>query len=163
MLKHEQLTNMVTPIVTGLGLECVGVEYQPTYGNALMRVYIDAPGRPINVHDCEVVSRRLSEVLDADSPIQERYTLEVSSPGLDRPLFTPEHFARFIGRQAKLSLTVPLDGRRRFQGPIHAVAGATITLEQDGALVDIAHSNIQKAHLVPEYRTVAAKKKVARK
>jgi ribosome maturation factor RimP len=74
----------------------------------------------------------------------------VSSPGIDRPLYTPEHFARFVGHAAKLEVNLPIDGRRRFQGPIRAVENGTISLEQDGVVVAIAHANVHKAKLVPD-------------
>src|SRR6185312_6406957 len=128
---NAELTNLLMPVVTDLGLECLGVEYSPSHGNSLVRVYIDAPGRAVTVDDCEAASRQISATLDVNDPIQSRYTLEVSSPGVDRPLFTPEQFARFIGQKAKLETNLPIDGRRRFNGAIRGVEGDTITMEQD--------------------------------
>jgi ribosome maturation factor RimP len=148
---NKELTKLVEPAIASMGLECLGVEYSPSYGNSLVRVYIDSSARPITVDDCEAVSRQVSALFDVNDPIQGRYTLEVSSPGLDRPLYTPEHFARFIGQEAKLELNLPLHGRRRFQGPIRAVAGECITLEQDGMPVEIAHGNVNKAKLVARF------------
>jgi ribosome maturation factor RimP len=154
-MRNEELTVLLAPVVADLGLECLGVEYSPSHGNGLVRVYIDAPDRPVTVDDCEAVSRQVSATLDVNDPIQGRYTLEVSSPGIDRPLFTPEQFARFIGSTAKLELNLPLNGRRRFQGAILGVDGATIALEQDGVEVHIAAGNIHKAKLVPEFEPKA--------
>lgn len=156
-MRSTELTELLAPVVADMGLECLGVEYSPSHGNSLVRVYIDAPGRAVTVDDCEAVSRQVSATLDVSDPIQGRYTLEVSSPGLDRPLFTPEQFARFIGQSAKLEVNLPLNGRRRFQGPIRAVDGATIVLEQDGAEVRIAQDNIHKAKLLPDFGEPAAK------
>lgn len=152
-VKHDELTELLSPVVTGLarGLECLGVDYSPSFGNSLVRVYIDAAERGITVEDCEAVSREISATLDVNDPIQGQYTLEVSSPGLDRPLFTPQQFARFIGSEVKLSVGLPVDGRRRFRGPILAVAGDKITLQQDGTPIQIVHANIQKANLVAEF------------
>ena len=147
---NKELTQLLMPVVADLGLECLGVEYSPSHGNGLVRVYIDAPQRAVTVDDCEAVSRQVSATLDVNDPIQGRYTLEVSSPGLDRPLYTPAQFARFVGSEAKVELNLPLNGRRRFQGPIKSVEGATIVLEQDGVDVAIAAGNIQKAKLVPD-------------
>jgi ribosome maturation factor RimP len=90
-------------------------------------------------------------LLDVDDPIQGRYTLEVSSPGLDRPLYTPQQFARFARQAAKVEVNLAINGRRRFQGPILAVEGEDVLLEQDGTPVRIAHANIHKAKLVPQY------------
>jgi len=149
-MRNEELTELLAPIVADLGLECLGVEYSPSHGNGLVRVYIEAADRAVTVDDCEAVSRQVSATLDVHDPVEGRYTLEVSSPGLDRPLYTPAQFGRFIGGEAKIEVNLPLNGRRRFQGPILAVDGGTIALEQDGVRVDIAHGNIHKARLVPE-------------
>ena len=149
-MRNEELTELLAPVVADLGLECLGVEYSPSHGNGLVRVYIEAPDRAVTVDDCEAVSRQVSATLDVNDPIDGRYTLEVSSPGLDRPLYTPAHFARFIGSEAKVEVNLPLNGRRRFQGPIRAVEGTTIVLEQDGVAVNIAADNIHKAKLVAE-------------
>ena len=149
-MRNEELTELLAPVIADLGLECLGVEYSPSHGNSLVRVYIDATDRPVTVDDCEIVSRQVSATLDVNDPIQGRYTLEVSSPGIDRPLYTPEHFARFVGQSAKLEVNLPINGRRRFQGPIRAVENGTISLDQDGVVVAIAHANVHKAKLVPE-------------
>ncbi|MEO8671194.1 MAG: ribosome maturation factor RimP [Tahibacter sp.] len=150
-MKDDQLLNLINPVVADLGLECLGIEYAAGSGNSLLRIYIDTPDRPITVEDCEAVSRELSAQLDVNDPIVGRYTLEVSSPGIDRPLFTPAHFERFIGEVAKISLNLPLDGRRRVQGVIRSVVDERIGIEVDGVIVDVAHDNIQKAKLVPDY------------
>ena len=150
-MRNEELTELLAPVVADMGLECLGVEYSPSHGNGLVRVYIDAADRAVTVDDCEAVSRQVSAILDVSDPIQGRYTLEVSSPGLDRPLYTPAQFARWIGSAAKVELNLPLNGRRRFQGPILKVDGATIVLEQDGAEVAIAAGNVHKAKLVPDF------------
>lgn len=154
---NAELTNLLMPVVTDLGLECLGVEYSPSHGNSLVRVYIDAPERAVTVDDCEAVSRQVSAMLDVNDPITGRYTLEVSSPGLDRPLYTPQQFARFIGQSAKIEVNLAIAGRRRFQGPILAVEGEEVVLEQDGTPVRITHANIHKAKLVPQYDEPAAK------
>ena len=156
-MRNTELTELLAPVVADLGLECLGVEYSPSHGNSLVRVYIDAPDRAVTVDDCEAASRQISATLDVNDPVQGRYTLEVSSPGLDRPLFTPEQFARFVGQSTKLEVNLPINGRRRFQGPIRAVEGSTIVLDQDGTEVRIAHENVHKAKLVPDFGEPAAK------
>jgi len=153
----ERLTELLKPVVRGLGLDCLGVEYSTSHGNSLVRVYIESPEREINVDDCEVVSREVSATLDVNDPIAGRYTLEVSSPGLDRPLYTTQHFERFIGSLAKLEVNLPINGRRRFNGKIVALEGNDVTIEQDGEPVRIAHSNIHKARLVPDFGDEAKK------
>jgi ribosome maturation factor RimP len=150
-MRNEQLTELVAPAIADLGLECLGVEYSPSHGNSLVRVYIDCAERAVTVDDCEKVSRQVSALFDVNDPIEGRYTLEVSSPGLDRPLYTAEQFARFVGQQVKMELNLPLNGRRRFQGTILGVEGDSICVEQDGVEVSIAHGNVQKAKLVAEF------------
>jgi len=150
-LLDQRLTELLTPVIEGTGLQCLGVEYSPSHGNSLVRVYIEAADREINVDDCEVVSREVSATLDVNDPIAGRYTLEVSSPGLDRPLYTTAHFARFTGQQVKLEVNLAVNGRRRFNGPIVAVEGNDVIVNQDGEPVRIAHSNIHKARLVPDF------------
>src|SRR5450432_1459960 len=86
-MRNEELTELLTTIVADLGLECLGVEYSPSHGNGLVRVYIEAADRAVTVDDCEAVSRQVSATLDVHDPVEGRYTLEVSSPGLDRPLY----------------------------------------------------------------------------
>ncbi|MBS0557404.1 MAG: ribosome maturation factor RimP [Proteobacteria bacterium] len=154
---NAELTNLLAPVVADLGLECLGVEYSPSQGNGLVRVYIDAPGRAVTVDDCEAVSRQISATLDVNDPIPGRYTLEVSSPGLDRPLYTPEQFAQFAGHVVKVEVNLAIAGRRRFNGPIRGVDGNTIVLDQDGVAVSIAADNIHKAKLVPQYDEPAGK------
>lgn len=148
--KATEISNLLAPTVEGLGLELLGVEFAPTGNSAMLRLYIDAPGRHVAIEDCEAVSREISAVLDLEDPITSQYTLEVSSPGIDRPLFTPAQFARFIGEQAKLNLRLPVDGRRRFQARIERVDGNTIVLVFDGREMLVAHENIEKARLVPD-------------
>lgn len=150
-MRNEELTQLLIPVVADMGLECLGVEYSPSQGNGLVRVYIDAGQRAVTVDDCEAVSRQVSATLDVQDPVPGRYTLEVSSPGLDRPLYTPDQFSRFIGEAAKVEVNLAVDGRRRFQGPIIAVNGDDVVIEQDGSAVTIAGGNIHKARLVPDF------------
>lgn len=148
---NSELNELLAPTIADLGLELIGIEFSPNAGGSLLRVYIDEPERGVTIDDCERVSREVSALLDVNDPVAGRYTLEVSSPGLERPLFTLEHFARFVGESAKITVNLPLDGRRRFQGRIVGVEGDRIFVEQDGTPVAIAHANVAKAHLVPDY------------
>ena len=165
-MTNEKLNELLTPLVTDLGLEFVGIEFSPSRGTSLLRVFIDAPERLVTIEDCERVSREISALMDVNDPIEGRYTLEVSSPGIDRPLFTVEHFTRFIGSEAKISVALPIGGRHRFHGLIKGVEGDRIQLEQDDKEVLITHANIVKAKLVPDYAALgydAAPKKTAPK
>ncbi|KFL36390.1 ribosome maturation factor RimP [Arenimonas donghaensis] len=150
--KANEISELLAPTVEGLGLELLGVEFAQTGNSALLRLYIDVTeaDRHVAIEDCEAVSREVAAVLDLEDPITSKYTLEVSSPGIDRPLFTPAQFARFVGEQAKLNLRLPVDGRRRFQARIEGVEGDTVKLSFDGRDMSVAHQNIEKARLVPD-------------
>lgn len=150
-MKDEELNALLAPLIRDLGLELVGIEFSPGHGGSLLRVYVDAPDRPVAIDDCERASREISAALDVNDPVAGRYTLEVSSPGLDRPLFTPEHFTRFVGHAVKINVNLPLEGRRRFHGTIREIDGDRIVIEQDGEPVSIVHANIAKARLAPDY------------
>jgi ribosome maturation factor RimP len=117
----------------------------------MVRLFIDAPGG-ITLGDCEKVSREVEGLLDVEDPIPQNYRLEVSSPGLDRPLVKPEHFERFAGQPARVQLLAPLaGGRRKFQGVLRGVQGADVMLETaDAGTVALALANIERARLVPE-------------
>lgn len=155
-MNAQQLTQLISPIVATLGLECLGVEYGQHSSNSLLRIYIDVADRPVTVEDCEVVSREVSALMDVNDPISGHYTLEVSSPGLDRPLFTPAQFVRFVGSAAKLSVSLPISGRKRFQGRILRVEDQSIIIDQDSVEVAISHDNIEKARLVPDFGSAAS-------
>jgi ribosome maturation factor RimP len=152
--KATEITALLAPTVQSLGLELLGAEYLPSPGGAMLRLYIDVPAgeeRQVGIEDCEAVSREVSAQLDVADPISGHYTLEVSSPGVDRPLFTPAQFERFRGEQAKVGLKLPQDGRRRLQGRIERVEGGTIVFGVDGAEIAVAADNIDKARLVPDW------------
>jgi len=105
----------------------------------------------VSVDDCEAASREISALMDVDDPIPGHYVLEVSSPGVERPLFTAAQFARFLGQDAKVTLKLPRDGRRRLRGKIATVDGKRIGMEVDGVRMDIADDEIESAHLVPDW------------
>ncbi|KFN49773.1 ribosome maturation factor RimP [Arenimonas composti] len=148
--KASEISEMLAPTVAALGLELLGVELASSGNDAVLRLYIDAPGRPVDIDDCERVSREVSAQLDVEDPISTQYTLEVSSPGIDRPLFTPEQFGRWIGEEVKLTLRLAQDGRRRFTARITAVEGDDILLAHTAGDMRVAHANIEKARLVPD-------------
>ena len=150
-MTNEELNQLLEPAIADLGLELVGIEFSPSAGGSLLRVYIDESVRGVTIEDCERASREISALLDVNDPVAGRYTLEVSSPGLERPLFTPAHFERFASEQVKITVSLPIEGRRRFQGRIDAVDADRVTIDQDGKPVAIAHANIAKARLVPDY------------
>jgi ribosome maturation factor RimP len=145
------LTALVESVVEPMGYDAVGVEFvQPGGGAAVLRVYIDQE-RGITLDDCEIVSRQLSSVLDVDDPIAGQYDLEVSSPGLDRPLFKLADFQRFSGSRARIRLADKLDGRRRFDGMLTGIDGSNVLIEVDGESMALPFELIDNAHLVPEF------------
>ena len=115
-MRNEKVQQLLEPVIEGLGYELVCLEIIRAQ-TVLLRLYIDTP-QGINLEDCERVSRQVSSVMEVEDPISGEYTLEVSSPGLDRPLAKPEHFVQFAGYAAKIQLLMPLDGRRRFSGQL---------------------------------------------
>ncbi|WP_295540940.1 ribosome maturation factor RimP [uncultured Thiohalocapsa sp.] len=145
---QSQLRDLVCSVVEPMGYECVGVEHEAAA--AVLRVYIDhADG--IGLDDCESVSHQLSGALDVADPIAGHYDLEVSSPGLDRPLFALEHFQRFTGARVRVRLAEKLDGRRRFDGRIAGVDGETVWLDAEGGRLALPFAQIESARLVPEF------------
>ena len=145
----ENLRRPIEAAVHGLGYELVGIEYHAQGRRSLLRVYIDTPDG-VNVDDCERASRQISSALDVDDPIRGQYVLEVSSPGLDRPLFTDEHFRRFAGHRVKLRISPPLDGRRNFSGMLLGMRENAVVVIQDDQEVAIPLHQIEQARLVPE-------------
>lgn len=158
--KANDIAALLSPTVESMGLELLGAEYLPSPGGAVLRLYIDVPAeaageggepRSVTIEDCEAVSREVSAQLDVEDPISGHYTLEVSSPGIDRPLFGAAQFARFVGESAKVALKLPQDGRRRLQGAIVRVDGEDITFDVDGSAFVVRADNIDKARLVPDW------------
>jgi ribosome maturation factor RimP len=113
-------------------------------------VYIDHQNG-ITIDDCERVSHQLSGLLDVEDLVRGQYNLEVSSPGLDRPLFTIEHFEQFRHQKAKVKLSLPIEGRRKFTGIIHGVKDGNVVLEVDEQQIELPFNTIEKANLVPEF------------
>ena len=164
-----RLIALAEPLLAALGYELVDIEYVPGRGQALVRVYIDWPGgvapagvgdetdenrsyEGIGVDDCETVSREFSALLDVEDPIPGAYTLEVSSPGMDRILRTPAHYRRFVGERVHVELLVPRDGRRRYTGPMVRADDEGIELNVDGVPVTLAIAEIGKARLAPDWQ-----------
>ncbi len=153
----EKFTRLLKPVVTGLGYELVGVEWSAdTRGRKILRVYIDIDDQNgITVDDCERVSHQVSALLDVENPVAGTYVLEISSPGLDRPLFSLEHFEKFIGEPVRIQLFQPHEGQRRFKGWILAVEKDQVTVQTaDGKQVTIPFEMIEKARLIPDYKAI---------
>lgn len=147
----DSLTRMLKPVIEGMGYECVGIEYiSGARGSGVLRIYIDTPGG-VTVDDCGVVSHQVSGVLDVEDPIRENFNLEVSSPGLDRPLFTPEHYERFCGNKVTLKFHGKWEGRRKLTGILRQYADGNVLLECDGEEIVVPYDAINSARLVPVF------------
>jgi len=160
-LSDAKLTQLLQPLIEDMGYEFVGLEHSSNPKNPVLVIYIDRP-EGIGVDDCENVSREVAALLDVEDPIPGHYNLEVSSPGLDRPLFTLEQFARFCGEQVKVSLYAPLNGRRKFKGRILGAESGCVKLDQDGTEVELDMGNIARARLVPDYDSLFLKREETR-
>ena len=137
--------------VRALGFELVNVELQGGRQHQTLRVYIDGP-RGVTVDDCADVSRQVSAILDVEDPIPGSYRLEVSSPGLDRPLVRPDDFRRFQGETIKVHLQRALDGRRNFTGRLVEVVDDHVVVEVDNERYKLSFSAIERAKLVPQIK-----------
>jgi ribosome maturation factor RimP len=171
---YSRLVSIVEPVCRSAGLELVELRFVLEQGGWVLRVCVDLPIDPavppseiaadrVDLQDCENLSRELSAVLDVQDPIPQAYSLEVGSPGIDRPLRTPEHFAYFAGTEAKIQLAVPLVGengveRRNFRGILRGVAGEagaeTIAIEVDGHLFQLPIADLDHARAVPDWDAV---------
>lgn len=160
MMDTNALAQRFSTVLADLGLECIGVEFLPSQGQSTLRVYLDIPEgaaaadgerREVGIEDCEAASRELSALLDVEDPIPGHYVLEVSSPGLDRPLFTAAQFARVTGQEVKLLLRAPLEGRRRLRGKLLSVEGERISLEAEGKAFAFDHAQVESARVVPDW------------
>ncbi|KAB7628439.1 ribosome maturation factor RimP [Alkalilimnicola sp. S0819] len=144
--RQETLTALIEPVVEGLGYELVGLEYLPNPKNGLLRLYIDAP-EGITLEDCTRVSHQVSGVLDVEDPIPGNYHLEVSSPGLDRPIFKAADYERFVGEQVRIRIQGILEGRRKFAGVLRGLEDEHVLVEEDEGLVRVPLGRIDKANL----------------
>jgi len=144
--QNLELVNLLQPVISALGYELWGLEYFPRGNSSLLRIYIDNVAG-ITLDDCVRVSKQLAGVLDVNDPIRSRYELEVSSPGLDRPLFTLEQFTRFLGYPVKLRLASKLEGRKHLTGVIEAVSNEEIQIIEDGQSFKIPAGSIEKANI----------------
>ncbi|QIM63112.1 ribosome maturation factor RimP [Pasteurellaceae bacterium Orientalotternb1] len=147
---EQKLQDLVQDSIDAMGFELVGIECLRAGRFLTVRLYIDKDGG-VTIDDCSDVSRQVSAIFDVEDPITDKYNLEVSSPGLDRPLFTIEHFQRFVERDVVIHLRIPMLDRRKWQGKLVAVEGDLITLNVEGNPQTFAFGNIQKANLVPVF------------
>lgn len=154
--KQELLHDLIEPVVTSLGCELWGLEYLTQGRYTTLRIFIDGPAG-VSLEDCEKVSRQVSSVMDVEDPIDGEYTLEVSSPGMDRPLYTPAHYARYLGETVNVRLRMARDGRRRFKGEIVKVENEDVVINVEGKDILLPVDAIDKANVVPRYDEIISR------
>lgn len=147
---EQKLQELLIGSIEDLGFELVGIECQRTGRYLTVRIFIDKEGG-VTIDDCADASRQASAILDVEDPIADKYNLEVSSPGLDRPLFTLAHYQRFVGQDVAIHLRIPVADRRKWQGRLEKVENDMITLMVDGQSQVFIFGNIQKANIVPKF------------
>ncbi len=146
--KEQKMQVMLEPTVEALGFELWGIEHISQGRHSVLRVYIDSENG-IGVEDCAAVSQQVSAILDVEDPITGEYTLEVSSPGMDRLLFKLEQFTGYIGEQIELRLRTPFEGRRKFKGVLKGIEGEDVVVHVDDHEYLLPYSAIDKARVEP--------------
>lgn len=141
---------MLRPAVEEVGVELLGIEFVSAGKHSILRIFIDHENG-IDVDNCAEVSRQVGAILDVEDPISTEYNLEVSSPGLDRPLFTKAHYEAVVGETVNIRLALPLNGRRKFKGKLEAIENDTLIVTVDGQDYELVISNIDKGNLVPNF------------
>ncbi|MEQ3639436.1 MAG: ribosome maturation factor RimP [Alteromonas sp.] len=147
---EDKLTEMLNPGVEALGFELVGVEFVRAGKHSILRVFIDHENG-ISVDNCADVSHQVSAILDVEDPISTEYNLEVSSPGMDRPLFNEKHYKASVGEVVQVRLSMPMDDRRNFKGEVLSCEDGMISIEVDGQQFQLAVANIEKGNVVPTF------------
>ena len=143
----EKVTQLIEPTVQALDLELWGVEHASQGKYSVLRIFIEREAG-VTIDDCERVSRQASAIFDVEEPIAGEYTLEVSSPGIDRLLFTPQQFQRYRGEEVSVRMRTPVNGRRKFKGTLTDVVDDIIHIQVDGSDFELPHGDIEKANIV---------------
>ena len=146
----KEIERLIEPVLEEMGIELVDLEYLSGQGRRVLRIYADRP-TGINLDDCVAVSREIGPLLDVKDLLKQHYVLEVSSPGLDRPLKKESDFLRSIGRKVKIKTAVPLKGRRNFSGILQSFENGMLQLELDNSVVQVPMESVSKANLVFEF------------
>jgi ribosome maturation factor RimP len=147
---EKKLIQMLEAPVAAVGFELVGVEFIRAGKHSTLRIYIDSENG-VEIEDCADVSRQVSAVLDVEDPITNEYNLEVSSPGMDRPLFKPEHYNQVLGQTITIKLQMPQNDRRNFKGTLQSCDERSFVMAVDNEEFELAYDNVLKANLVPEF------------
>lgn len=152
MNREAQIADLIRPTVEAMGTELWGVEYLTQGKHSTLRIFIDKKEGGVGIDDCEQVSRQVSALMDVEDPIGSAYTLEVSSPGLDRLLFEKAHFEACLGSLLKVRLRMNYEGRRNFKGRLAAIEDDEIVLRQDQEEFVFPLETLDKAQVVPEFK-----------
>ncbi len=146
----QDLTELFEPVIQSMGYELVGIEFQGSTQHGTLRVYVDHE-KGIGVDDCVAISHQISAILDVEEPIHQAYDLEVSSPGINRPLFKAQDYEQYSGHSANIKMAVPLNGRRNFKGVLQGVIDSrSVQIMVDNEGYDLPISDIATANLVVE-------------
>jgi len=148
-LTVPHIEELLLPGAEALGLELVAVELSGG-DTSIVRIYIDTPNG-VTVEDCAKASRQFSAILDVEDPISNKYTLEVSSPGMDRPLAKLQHFQAVVGQDVKIKMTTLVNGRRRFTGELIEATEEFAVVEVDGEQSELPYSDMDRARVIPVY------------
>ena len=149
MRKADKLSDMLAPSIEALGYEFWGLEYLQGKG-AVLRIFIDHENG-ISVDDCAAVSHQVSGVLDVEDPIAGEYNLEVSSPGMERPLFTLDQWGRYGGEKVQVRLLAPIANKRRFKAEITGIEGDNILVNVEGEALEVPFTQVDRAHLIADF------------
>ena len=153
----KQVGSLVEPILEGMGYELVDVEYVSSFGRWILRLFVDKEGG-VTIGDCAQISEELGDLIDVKEFIRHEYNLEVSSPGLDRPLRKERDLPRALGKKVKVRMAVPLEGRRNFTGVLLRYGDGVLHLEVDGQEVALPWPDVDKANLVYEFKSTLGEK-----
>jgi len=164
MSVQDDLSRLIRPAIEAMGFEFVGLEYLSNPKNRLVRIYIDREPEGISIDNCADVSNEVSALLDVEDPVSAHYSLEVSSPGIERPLFEPEHYRQFVGERAKVHLFAPVDTgsddasgkRRKLTGRIVEADDERVVMDVDGDQVAVSFDDIRRANLKPDMDEIMA-------
>ncbi len=157
---QTHLWELFEPVINGMGFDLIEIEHFPNPKHGVLRLYIDKPEgsasendavKGVVIEDCSAVSRQISALIDVEDPISGKFNLEVSSPGLDRPLRRLQDFQRFTGSLVKLKTVMPMNGQRNFKGRLLEASEQSVVIETDDEEISLPMSAIDKARIEPEY------------
>jgi ribosome maturation factor RimP len=153
----QQVGSLVEPILEEMGYELVDVEYVSSYGRWILRLFVDKEGG-VTIGDCAHISEELGDLIDVKEFVRHEYNLEVSSPGLDRPLRKEKDLSRALGKKVKVRMAIPLEGRRNFTGVLLRYGEGVLHLEVDGQEVALSWPDVAKANLIYEFKSTVGEK-----